>query len=156
MVRQTGSSLSINNTSGRISTDKQAYFTHRPYNRLSILNRVSENQTLASCEGYKLLPKATFSKASTNQFAQFLTHILITKPAKSESRLYRNTMTNPKIPSLNSVSRNNQRVDRTLDALVELAQEADTIHRSDREELEKTSQLMLFLGLMAGDSDSRP
>lgn len=79
-----------------------------------------------------------------------------TKLAKSESRLYRNTMTNPKIPSLNSVSRNNQRVDRTLDALVELAQEADTIHRSDREELEKTSQLMLFLGLMAGDSDSRP
>ena len=64
-------------------------------------------------------------------------------------------MTNSKIPSLKSVSKNNQKVERTLDALVELAQEADRTGRSDSEELEKTTQLMLFLGLMAGDSDSQ-
>jgi len=64
-------------------------------------------------------------------------------------------MTNPKIPSLKSVCRNNQKVGQALDALVELAQEAGPIGRSDREELEKTSQLMLFLGLMAGDTDSQ-
>ena len=63
-------------------------------------------------------------------------------------------MTNPKIPSLKSVSGNNRKVERTLDAMVELAQEADQAVRSDSEELEKTTQLMLFLGLMAGDSDS--
>ena len=63
-------------------------------------------------------------------------------------------MTNPKILSLKSVSGNNRKVERTLDAMVELAQEADQAVRSDSEELEKTTQLMLFLGLMAGDSDS--
>jgi len=57
------------------------------------------------------------------------------------------------IPSLETVSFNNQKINRTLDILVDLAYEADQVERIDHNELQKTSQLLLFFSLI-GESDS--
>ena len=108
-----------------------------------------------------MLPRATFFKANTNPrslldsyLRQTLTSSNAYIPGQNPFHSC-NAMTNPKIPSLTSVSKNNQKVDRALDALVELAEQANPENRSDRDELEKTAQLMLLLGLMAGDSGSQ-
>ena len=62
-------------------------------------------------------------------------------------------MTQSSIPSLETVSSNNQKINRALDVLVDSC-EADQAERIDHDELQKTSQLLLFFSLI-GDSDSR-
>jgi len=64
-------------------------------------------------------------------------------------------MTNSSIPSLNTVSINNKKIDCVVDAMVESAQGAEQAGRRDCEQLEKTSQLMLFLSLLIGESNAQ-
>ena len=68
-------------------------------------------------------------------------------------KLARQIMPQSSIPSLEKVAFNNHKINRTLELLVDLACEADQVDRIDHDELQKTSQLMLFLSLI-GESDS--
>ena len=68
-------------------------------------------------------------------------------------KLARQIMTQSSIPSLETVAFNNQKINHALDVLVDLACEADQVDRIDHDELQKTSQLLLFFSLI-GDSDS--
>ena len=71
---------------------------------------------------------------------------------RARLKLARQIMTQSSIPSLEKVAFNNHKINRTLELLVDLACEAD-LDRIDHDELQKTSQLLLFFSLI-GDSDS--